>query len=118
MDPVALALLERYPLPTAAGTANNYSRTANEINDQDQSDVRLDHKFASGRDQVFGRLTHFRDTAVPVTALPDGSGTIPAGSVGHRTAEDACLGVRLELSTHLLEQPPERSPDRRHAPLG
>ena len=35
----------------------------------------------AGRDQVFGRLTHFRDTAVPVTAFPDGSGTIPAGSV-------------------------------------
>jgi hypothetical protein len=81
MDPVALALLERYPMPTASGTANNYSRTANEINDQDQGGVRLDHKFASGRDQLFGRLTHFRDTAVPVTALPDGSGAIPAGSV-------------------------------------
>ena len=81
MDPVALALLDRYPLPTAAGTANNYSRTANEIDDQDQGDVRLDHKFASGRDQAFGRLTYFRDHAVPVTAFPDGSGTIPAGSV-------------------------------------
>ena len=81
MDPVALALLERYPLPTSSGTANNYSRTANEINDQDQGDVRLDHQFASGRDQAFGRLTYFRDRAVPVTAFPDGSGAIPAGSV-------------------------------------
>ena len=25
MDPVALALLQRYPLPTSAGTANNYT---------------------------------------------------------------------------------------------
>ena len=81
MDPVALALVDRYPLPTSAGTANNYSRTANEINDQDQGDIRLDHKFASGRDQVFGRLTYFRDHAVPVTALPDGSGSIQAGSI-------------------------------------
>jgi len=81
MDSAALALLERYPLPTSAGTANNYSRTANEIADQDQGDVRLDHKFASGRDQAFGRLTYFKDRSVPVTALPDGSGTIPAGSV-------------------------------------
>ena len=80
MDLVALSLLERYPLPTSTTTANNYSRTANEINDQDQADVRLDHKFASGRDQLFGRLTHFRDHAIPVTALPDGSGTIQAGS--------------------------------------
>jgi hypothetical protein len=81
MDPVAVSLLERYPLPTSTATANNYSRTANEINNQDQADVRLDHKFASGRDQLFGRLSHFRDHAIPVTALPDGSGAIQAGSV-------------------------------------
>jgi len=81
MDSVALSLLDRYPLPTNSATANNYSRTANELEDQDQGDVRIDHKFASGRDQVFGRLTHFRDNALPVTAFPDGSGTILAGSV-------------------------------------
>ncbi len=81
MDPVALSLLERYPLPTNTATANNYSRTANEIDDQDQGDVRLDHKFATGRDQAFGRLTYYRGHAVPVTAFPDGSGTILAGSV-------------------------------------
>jgi hypothetical protein len=81
MDPVALSLLERYPLPTSSGTANNYSRTANEIVDQDQGDVRLDHELATGRDQVFGRLTYFRDRSIPVTPFPDGSGAIPAGSV-------------------------------------
>src|SRR6185369_5105781 len=81
IDPVALALLERYPLPTSAGTANNYSRTANEIDDQEQGDVRLDHKFGSGRDQAFGRLTYFQDRALPVTAFPDGGGAIPAGSI-------------------------------------
>ncbi len=80
MDPVALALLDRFPLPTNSATANNYTRTANEIDDQDQGDVRLDHKFGSG-DQVFARLTHFRGRAEPVTAFPDGSGTILAGSV-------------------------------------
>jgi hypothetical protein len=81
IDPVALALLDRYPLPTSAGTSNNYSRTANETVDQEQGDVRLDHRFATGRDQAFGRLTYFQDHSLPVTAFPDGSGTIPAGSV-------------------------------------
>ena len=81
MDPVALSLLERYPLPTNSATANNYSRTDNEIVDQDQGDLRFDHRFATNRDQAFGRLTYFREHAVPVTAFPDGSGTIPAGSV-------------------------------------
>jgi hypothetical protein len=81
MDPVALALLDRYPLPTNSGTANNYTRTANEIVNQDQGDIRLDHRFAGNGDQAFGRLTYFREHARPVTAFPDGSGTIPAGSV-------------------------------------
>ena len=44
IDPVARALLERYPLPTSAGTANNYRRVDNETVDQDQFSVRLDHQ--------------------------------------------------------------------------
>jgi hypothetical protein len=81
MDPIAISLLDRYPLPTSAGTSNNYSRTANELDNQDQGDVRLDHKSAAGQDQVFGRLTYASGQAEPVTAFPDGSGTILAGSV-------------------------------------
>jgi hypothetical protein len=80
MDPVALALLQRYPLPTASGTSNNYSRTATEATDQDQWDARLDQRLANA-DQLFGRLSHFVERATPVTALPDGSGALAAGSV-------------------------------------
>ncbi len=81
LDPVARALLQRYPAPTAAGTANNYQRVDDERVDQDQVSVRLDHRFASGRDQVFGRLTRVHDTFVPVTPLPDGSG-VTSGTLG------------------------------------
>ena len=81
MDPVALSVLDRYPLPTNGATANNYTRTANELDDQDQADVRIDHTFGTGQDQAFARLTHFRGRAEPVTAFPDGSGTILPGSV-------------------------------------
>ena len=44
MDPVARALLQRYPLPTSAGTANNYRRVGNETVDQDQFSLRIDHQ--------------------------------------------------------------------------
>ncbi len=81
MDPVALALLQRYPLPTAPGTANNFSRTDNEIDNQNQWDARIDHRFGSHRDQAFGRLTYFRDHVLPVTPLPDGSG-VTSGTPG------------------------------------
>jgi len=80
MDPVALTLLQRYPLPTSKGTANNYRRLANEGDDQDQFDFRLDHRF-SDRDQIFGRFSYANDVANPVTPLPDGSGTITTGAL-------------------------------------
>jgi hypothetical protein len=81
MDPVALALLQRYPLPTSPGTANNYRRTDSEIDNQDQWDARLDHKFSSNRDQVFARLSGYRDRFDPVTPLADGSG-VTTGTLG------------------------------------
>jgi hypothetical protein len=81
MDPVALALLHRYPVPTAAGVANNFSRTDDEIDNQNQWDARIDHEFATNHDQVFGRLSYFRDGVVPVTPLPDGSG-LASGVIG------------------------------------
>ncbi|HXD75218.1 MAG TPA: TonB-dependent receptor, partial [Vicinamibacterales bacterium] len=84
IDPVAAALLARYPLPTSAGTSNNYQRTDGEADNQDQWDVRIDHRF-SNRDQAFGRLSYFRDGFVPVTPLPDGSG-LTTGTLGTQDA--------------------------------
>ena len=80
MDPIALALLQRYPLPTTPGVANNFSRTATEVDNQDQWDARVDHNFATG-DRMFGRLAYFRDRFLPVTPLPDGSG-LTSGTPG------------------------------------
>ena len=81
MDSVARSLLERYPMPTSAGTANNYRRVDDERVDQDQFSLRLDHRFASNRDQAFARLTRFSETFNPVTPLPDGSG-VTTGTLG------------------------------------
>jgi outer membrane receptor protein involved in Fe transport len=105
IDPVALALLQRYPLPTASGTANNYSRTASEINGQDQWDARLDHKFASNRDQVFGRLSYFRDGFDPVTPLPEGSG-VTTGTLGPQdtTAWAFASNYQHTFSANLLNE--------------
>jgi hypothetical protein len=80
MDPVALTLLERYPLPTSAGTANNFRRVANETVDQDQFSARLDHRLTN-RDHIFGRLTRFQEEFIPVTPLPEGSG-VTSGTLG------------------------------------
>ena len=82
IDPVALDLLSHYPLPTSAGTANNYRRVDDETTNQDQFNGRVDHHFPGGRDQVFGRLTRFHEDFTPVTPFPDGSGIVTIGAIG------------------------------------
>ena len=81
MDPVARALLDRYPLPTSGGAANNYRRVGDETVNQDLFSLRIDHRFATNRDQVFGRLTRFQEEFIPVTPLPEGSG-VTTGTLG------------------------------------
>jgi hypothetical protein len=74
-DAVANTLLGHYPMPTSAGAANNYTRVANEPDNQDQFDVRLDHHFSS-HDSFFGRYSYARDSVSPVAFFPDGSGAL------------------------------------------
>ena len=105
MDSVARALLLRYPEPTSVGTANNYRRTASEIDDQNQWDVRLDHQFASARDRVFGRLSNFRGSFEPVTPLPEGSGTT-TGTLGPQdtTSWSFASNYQHTFSNNLLNE--------------
>ena len=101
IDPVALALLQRYPLPTSPGTANNFSRTDNEIDDQDQWDARIDHKFAAEP----------RSGVRPAVVLPRRLRAGDAAAGRQRRDQRARCGpqdttrvvVRLELPAHVLD---------------
>ena len=104
MDPVARTLLERYPLPTSAGTANNYRRLENESVDQDQFSARIDHR-VSERDQLFGRLTRFQETFTPVTPLPDGSGvTVSTLGPQDSTAWSFASSYQLTFASHVFNE--------------
>jgi hypothetical protein len=81
MDPAALNLLARFPTPTSSGAANNYTRTANDIDHQSQFDFRVDGAFRS-RDRAFGRYSYYSEVEQPVTPLPDGSGAITGSVIG------------------------------------
>lgn len=104
IDPVAGALLDRYPLPTSAGTANNYRRTDNEKVDQDQFSFRIDNQI-TGSDRVFARLTRFRENFIPVTPLPDGSG-VTSGTLGPQdtTAYSLASSYQRTISSRLLNE--------------
>ena len=80
-DSAAKALLARFPTPTTSGAANNYSRTANDSDHQNQFDVRVDGVFRS-RDRAFGRYTYYNEVELPVAPLPDGSGLISGTVLG------------------------------------
>jgi hypothetical protein len=81
-DPVGKQVIAHYPDPNLPGTANNYVRTAGEPDSQDQFDVRVDHYFGA-RHHVFGRYSYWHDDDNPVTPLPDGSGSLTSGVIGH-----------------------------------
>ncbi len=82
LDPAAKALLAHFPTPTnLTAAANNYTRTANDADHQNQFDTRVDGAFRS-RDRAFGRYSFFKEVEQPVTPLPDGSGVISGSVIG------------------------------------
>jgi Carboxypeptidase regulatory-like domain/TonB dependent receptor len=81
LDPAAKALLARFPTPTTTAAANNFSRTANDSDHQNQFDVRVDGVFRT-RDRAFGRYTYYNEVELPITFLPDGSGPPVTGVLG------------------------------------
>ncbi len=90
-EPLSLQLLQHYPLPNVTGTSN-YVRTATEPDNQDQTDFRIDRYFGA-KHRVFARYTFFGDDDTPVTPLPDGSGSLTSGVIGHAlTRGDAIAG--------------------------
>jgi len=103
-DSVALQVLQHYPLPNTPG-ANNFVRTATEPDNQDQADFRLDRYFGD-KHRILGRYTFFRDDDTPVTPLPDGSGSLTSGVIGHAiTHGDAFVGdYNLMFSPSALNQ--------------
>ncbi len=88
LDALGLQVLQHYPLPNVTGSSN-FVRTANEPDNQDQADFRVDRYFKE-KHRVFLRYTFFHDDDTPVTPLPDGSGSLTSGVIGHAvTRSDA-----------------------------
>jgi hypothetical protein len=80
-DSAAKSLLARFPTPTNSAAANNYTRTANDSDHQNQFDVRVDGAYGT-RDWAFGRYTYYNEVELPVTPLPEGSGAITGAVLG------------------------------------
>ena len=110
LDPVATALLARFPTPTnLSATANNYTRTGNDADHQNQFDFRVDGALR-GKDRAFGRYSYFSDVERPVTPLPDGSGAVTGSVIGtggvvglsHVLGQQAVFDETHIFTDHLL----------------
>jgi hypothetical protein len=104
-DPIAAQLLAHYPLPNLASAANNYVRTAAEPDRQDQLDARLDHSFAMNH-RAFVRYSYLTDDDTPVTPLPDGSGLISSGAIGHAVVHSHAIASEYDwtIAPNVLNQ--------------
>ncbi len=110
LDPAAKALLARFPTPTnLTAAANNYSRTANDADHQNQFDIRIDGAIGA-RDRAFGRYSYYSEVEQPVTPLPDGSGALSGSVLGtggvpglsHVLGQQAVFNETHTFSAHLL----------------
>ncbi len=82
LDVAAESLMTRFPTPTnLTAKANNYTRTANDIDHQNQFDFRVDGA-KGNHDLAFGRYSYYNEVEQPVTPLPDGSGAITGAVIG------------------------------------
>jgi hypothetical protein len=103
-DPLAAQVLQHYPSPNAAA-ANNYILTGVEPDNQDQFDGRVDHVF-NEKHRAFVRYSYLRDDDTPVPFLPDGSGNLTSGVIGHAITRGDGLASEYDwtLSPSTLNQ--------------
>ena len=81
LDPIALKYLALYPLPNAAGLANNFTTNSNRTQDSATADFRIDHRFSESS-TLFARYSYNDvDTFTP-GALPEVNGIQPGANNG------------------------------------
>jgi hypothetical protein len=109
-DPAALALLARIPTPTnLTAAANNYTRTANDTDHQNQFDLRLDAALTP-HDRAFARYSYYNEVEQPVTPFPEGSGLVNNPVIGtggvpglsNVLGQQGVLGETHTFTPHLL----------------
>jgi outer membrane receptor protein involved in Fe transport len=82
-DPIAVKYMQLYPLPNGPGLANNFSYTNERKQDNDATDVRIDHRFNDGN-TVFGRYSYNKT----YTLTPS---LCPPTTVGSNSVDPTCI---------------------------
>lgn len=102
LNPVGLAYLRAFPLPTRAGLSQNFVTTRVQTTNQDTFDIRVDSKLTDSN-QLFGRVSWGRFDQTTSSRLPDlpagfGSGNNPTGTRGF------VVGLSTAFSSNLFNE--------------
>ena len=82
-DPIAVKYMQLYPMPTGPGLSNNFAYTNLRTQDNEATDVRVDHRF-NDQNTVFTRYSYNKtDTVTPSLC--------PPVTVGGKTVDPTCI---------------------------
>jgi len=82
-DPIAVKMINAYPIPTNSNVTQNYQSNAIQSNNYNQGDIRIDEQITA-KDQVFGRYSiqntlNVAPSTYPVTTIPGVSTPVHLG---------------------------------------
>jgi outer membrane receptor protein involved in Fe transport len=97
LDPIAMRLIQLYPLPNGPGLANNYSSVTDRTQNLDTTDFRVDHRF-SGNNSLFARYSYNRVNTFTPGACPIVDGVDPNCIVGGIAAGGAFPGPNKTIA--------------------
>ena len=120
LDPAAKALLARFPTPTNSAAANNYTRTANDADHQNQFDLRLDGAIGTPRPRLRPLLLLQRRRAArhPAPRRQRNHHRLrPRNRRRSRPLPRPRPASRRRRVAHLLPASRQRPPPRLHPPL-
>jgi hypothetical protein len=97
LDAIALNYMAIYPLPNAAGLANNFSVSNNRTQNSNTADFRVDHRF-NDNNTLFARYSYNNvDTFTP-GALPEINGVQPGGNNGQFPGPNTTIADGLQMN--------------------
>lgn len=99
-DPVAIKMINAYPLPTSSGRFNNYSSNRIQTQSWNQGDIRIDGQLTP-KDAVFGRYAIQNTNSVSPSTYP--TATIPGISQPVNLSDEGSFaGISSQPAQHFV----------------
>ncbi len=106
LDPIAVQILNFYPIPTSPGVSNNFIFTAERRLNQDEGDVRIDANISS-KDTLYGRFSidnSYQFFPGPLPGLGGGTSSFVSSTINIPRARNIAVVWNHIFSPSLVNQ--------------